>query len=229
LLLQVLLDLVTYAFIHPVDGFRARQAVRRLRGPVRVSLGSGPTLDEGWIGLDLVGASSVFRADLRRRLPFPTQSVDVILAEHVFEHLYLDDLPALMRECHRVLRPGGVLRVVCPDGQLVATLITDNGDARAQAHLKFEQSLHRFKPDALLALRAVNRLVFQWGDHLSLLTGSGVALLLEKAGFCDIAILAADESRYFEEIPGTHLRLHPQSVHEAFAVECVSTQTGTLG
>lgn len=53
--------------------------------------------------------------DVRDPLPFATGSYDAIYASHLLEHLYLDDALRLLRECFRVLRPGGVLRLVVPD------------------------------------------------------------------------------------------------------------------
>ena len=45
-------------------------------------------------------------------LPFPPQTLDVVLASHIIEHL--DDPAGLVKECERLLRPGGVLRLSCP-------------------------------------------------------------------------------------------------------------------
>jgi SAM-dependent methyltransferase len=41
------------------------------------------------------------------RLPFPDESVDLVLGHAVLHHV--PDLPAALRECARVLRPGGTL------------------------------------------------------------------------------------------------------------------------
>jgi SAM-dependent methyltransferase len=51
-------------------------------------------------------------ADVSRPLPFRDAGVDRIFVVHVLEHL-IDFLP-LVDECHRVLRPGGVLHVLSP-------------------------------------------------------------------------------------------------------------------
>ncbi|WP_083924591.1 class I SAM-dependent methyltransferase [Lamprocystis purpurea] len=48
-------------------------------------------------------------------LPFPDCSIDAIFSSHVFEHLFLDEVKKLIRECYRVLRPQGICRVVVPD------------------------------------------------------------------------------------------------------------------
>jgi predicted SAM-dependent methyltransferase len=53
--------------------------------------------------------------DLRRGLPFQSGSAAAIFAEHLFEHLTYEDGTILMRECARVLEPGGVLRIGVPD------------------------------------------------------------------------------------------------------------------
>ena len=56
--------------------------------------------------------------DCQRRLDFPDGSLDRILAIHVLEHL--PDLPACIRECHRLLNPtrGQMLVVIPTEGSL---------------------------------------------------------------------------------------------------------------
>jgi SAM-dependent methyltransferase len=84
------------------------------RAPVVVDLGCGATKQyPGNIGVDVLrtpGADVV--ADVSRGLPFADASVDLVFAVHVMEHL-TNFLP-LLDECHRVLRPGGVLHVLAP-------------------------------------------------------------------------------------------------------------------
>lgn len=53
--------------------------------------------------------------DLSRGIPFPDASVDVVYHSHVLEHLDRDVAHRFIRECARVLRPGGLIRVVVPD------------------------------------------------------------------------------------------------------------------
>ena len=53
--------------------------------------------------------------DLRRGIPYPDNSVDVVYHSHFLEHLDRDVAPGLLRESLRVLRPGGIHRIVVPD------------------------------------------------------------------------------------------------------------------
>ncbi len=65
------------------------------------------------LGFDVWPGPSVdVVSDLADGVPLADESVDQVFAVHVLEHL-ADYLP-LLRECHRVLRPGGVLHVLAP-------------------------------------------------------------------------------------------------------------------
>jgi predicted SAM-dependent methyltransferase len=58
--------------------------------------------------------------------PFDDRTVAEIYASHVLEHLgYKRDLPAALHEFHRVLVPGGTLRISVPDLATLCTLFLD--------------------------------------------------------------------------------------------------------
>jgi predicted SAM-dependent methyltransferase len=58
--------------------------------------------------------------DIRKGLAFPEYSVDFIHSEDFIEHLTLQDGIHFVKECHRVLKSGGVMRVLTPDLQIFA-------------------------------------------------------------------------------------------------------------
>ncbi len=65
---------------------------------------------------------SVMAHDICEGLPFDDGTFDVVYHSHVLEHLSPVDGESLVSECHRVLRPGGVLRMVVPDLERIAEL-----------------------------------------------------------------------------------------------------------
>lgn len=73
----------------------------------RVHLGSGDHHLDGWINVDITRGAADVLADLTTSLPFRTSSVDLLHSEDLLEHV--DDAAGkqLLRECHRVLKPGG--------------------------------------------------------------------------------------------------------------------------
>ena len=52
---------------------------------------------------------------LEHRLPFADNSVDNVFAGEVLEHLCVDVAHRVLRECRRVLKPGGMIRICVPD------------------------------------------------------------------------------------------------------------------
>jgi predicted SAM-dependent methyltransferase len=88
---------------------RVRQA-----SPLRIVVGAGGLFDPGWIPTD-VDVLDILDERHWRRL-FRENSIDAILAEHVWEHLTADRGLVAARNCLRFLRPGGYLRVAVPDG-----------------------------------------------------------------------------------------------------------------
>lgn len=53
--------------------------------------------------------------DCRRKLPFVFDSIDFIYASHFLEHLKKFEAERVLKECFRVLKKGGVLRIIVPD------------------------------------------------------------------------------------------------------------------
>lgn len=76
--------------------------------PIYLNLGCGGNiLPAPWHNFDL-------DLDIRKPLPFNDATVDLIFAEHVVEHVTPAEAWRFFRECRRVLRPQGVLRVAVP-------------------------------------------------------------------------------------------------------------------
>ncbi|HUP59017.1 MAG TPA: methyltransferase domain-containing protein [Thermoanaerobaculia bacterium] len=81
-----------------------------------VNLGCGTRFREGWFNIDIEPASpEVMRHDLSRGIPLPDGGCRAVYHSHLLEHLRREDAVALLKECHRVLQPGGVIRIATPD------------------------------------------------------------------------------------------------------------------
>jgi predicted SAM-dependent methyltransferase len=59
-----------------------------------------------------------FWYDGTSRLPFKDETFTFVFSEHFIEHLFLDQACELLKECFRMLRSGGCLRVAVPDADL---------------------------------------------------------------------------------------------------------------
>src|SRR5262245_56277720 len=55
--------------------------------------------------------------DLRKGIPFEVSTFDAVYSSHFLEHIDRQGAQSVLREIYRVLKPGGIIRVVVPDLQ----------------------------------------------------------------------------------------------------------------
>ena len=105
--------------IRAANIFKLRLMVARAKNPVCLHLGCGPRHLPGWINIDLFPTIPMpdVLLDVEHPLMLKEGSVDYIFTEDLIEHLSLAGAKSLVRECARVLKPGGVLRIGTPDLQ----------------------------------------------------------------------------------------------------------------
>jgi predicted SAM-dependent methyltransferase len=95
----------------------AKQRLLLRLDEVKLHYGCGSRIFPGWINVDAAHTAGIdLQMDLRTPLPLRSNSTRFIFAEHVLEHMDpRTDLPRVLKEFHRVLKPGGVVRVIVPD------------------------------------------------------------------------------------------------------------------
>jgi len=144
---------------------------------MNLHLGCGPHHLDGWLNVDNVSYPGVDRLlDLTEGLPF--EEVSLIFAEHFIEHLDYRAAASLLRECRRVLRDDGVLRLTTP-----------NLDWVWASHYKPVMTAD----EQLLACFAINRAFRGWG-HQFLYNFATLRDTLLEAGFRDVVRRAYGES-----------------------------------
>lgn len=85
--------------------------------PTKLNVGCGYVTPEGYDNIDASPGPGVHTVmDIEHeKLPFADNSINAVLASHVFEHLA--HLEFVMAEIHRVLKVGGLLEVYVPYGR----------------------------------------------------------------------------------------------------------------
>ncbi len=160
-----------------------------------------------------IDPESVVCWDLRRGVPFPDGTFDVVYHSHVLEHVDRDAAPGFLHECRRVLRPGGWLRVVVPDLETVTreylAVVDRLPDGATEAEHRFateqifdqmivrvprnrraQPRVVRLLEHALIGDTARSGVLHRWMyDRFSL------AALLREVGFVDVARCDATSSR----------------------------------
>jgi predicted SAM-dependent methyltransferase len=148
---------------------------------MNLHLGSGREHLPGWINIDNQQLPGVDRVlDVTHGLPF--EDVRFIFAEHFIEHLAYVEAAVLLRECRRVLRDDGVLR-----------LSTPNLDWVWASHYRLGLS----EPDQVRGCFAVNAAFRAWG-HQFLYNERTLTATLQEAGFASVVRCEYGESAHAE-------------------------------
>ena len=143
----------------------------------RLHLGCGDHRLEGWHNADWVHAPAVdVRIDCSGALPFRTGAIAFIHAEDLIEHLDLPGGKALLGECFRILRPGGVLRLLTPDLAALIRNVYERRDARHLAWCSREMS-------ASGPCESLNMHLRMNGEHRFLYDEAYLRQTLSEAGF----------------------------------------------
>lgn len=99
----------------PVMRRQALANIRKFSPPYRLNLACGKVHYDGWINIDARAAAGTDVIwDLRFPLPIAASTCTRIYCEHFLEHLGADEGLAFLRECRRMLQPGGVVRIAMP-------------------------------------------------------------------------------------------------------------------
>jgi FkbM family methyltransferase len=96
-----------------LDSFNERTSRGR---PILCNVGCGSRHHPAWINIDFHGdGQTVLQWDLRQGVPLPDASCDAVYSSHTIEHFDRAGARRFLMECRRVLKPGGILRLVAPD------------------------------------------------------------------------------------------------------------------
>ncbi|GAI02629.1 unnamed protein product, partial [marine sediment metagenome] len=83
----------------------------------------------GWINIDIIILDQFAESygyqfqhhDVTQRLPYDDNNVDLIFSSHLLEHLSREDGAKFLKECARVLKPNGVIRISTPDAEKLSS------------------------------------------------------------------------------------------------------------
>ena len=147
----------------------------------KVHFGCGQDLKDGWLNLDVNNVADYY-VDVRNPVKIKEGVVDFIYSSHMVEHLEHNELINHLKECYRILRKGGILRLGIPDFFLIINNYPN------QDFLEKYRSLvtgERFGlPDNLICyIDLMNRAFYEFGQHKIVLDYTKMKNLLLFCGF----------------------------------------------
>jgi predicted SAM-dependent methyltransferase len=178
-----------------VDTWSADISARDIFGISRrrkLHVGAGDVRLEGWLNSDI--AAGTIYLDIRKPLPFKDSAFSDVFGEHVIEHIPEDVGVLALREFHRVIKPGGVLRLTTPDLRKLLALYEDNHpDIALAEYIKFFDGITgRTHARGCQVLNDFMRL---WG-HRFIYDEEDITSKLGDVGFVSVQIAAPGESTH---------------------------------
>ena len=86
-----------------------------------LNLGCGSTFHKDWTNVDFVSTGEdVIAHNLLSGVPFNDNTFEVVYHSHVLEHFPKDKAIVFIKECYRVLKTDGIIRIAIPDLERIA-------------------------------------------------------------------------------------------------------------
>jgi SAM-dependent methyltransferase len=160
----------------------ARAAGDHAERSLRLNLGCGDKLLDGYVNVDVVEARAGMRpdviCDLHDLAPFDDASAEEILSVHVVEHFWRWEIADVLREWVRVLQPGGRMIVECPNILSACRTFIENPGEYAHQDQRGQRTMWVFYGDP------------HWKDPLMIhrwgYTPESLQALMTEAGLRDV-------------------------------------------
>jgi glycosyltransferase involved in cell wall biosynthesis len=159
----------------------------------KLHFGCGSAVLNNWLNTDLEPGDGIICVDVRRRLPFEDRTFDYIYSEHLLEHLIYQKGLNFIRECFRVLKPKGTMRIATPDLQFIIGLCSLEKTVLQERYVAW--AAHSFIPYAAVCqdTHVINNFFHDWG-HQFIYDYKTLEDTLKKAGFVMVRRLNVGES-----------------------------------
>ena len=158
----------------------------------KLHLGAGGNDPTEWLNTDIFPTGEEVYVDATKPFPFPDGSFQYIFSEHMIQAVPWEGGLAMLKECYRVLAPGGKLRIVSPNLAKFVQLLVENPDADAKRFMEAKMRFHGWPESPVTGAYIFNRQVRDWG-HQFLYDPATLRKSFELAGFRQITEYRVNE------------------------------------
>jgi SAM-dependent methyltransferase len=162
----------------------------------KLNLGAGSYALDSWLNTDIFPTSSqIAYLDAREPFPVPGDRFDYVFSEHMIEHLTFVQGAHMIRECFRVLRKGGILRIATSDLLGILAVLTTPNTAEATEYAQWAVKFNKLPADENPGCHVGNKMFYGFG-HQFLYDRATLSSLLSQTGFVDVRECAVGVSTH---------------------------------
>ena len=174
----------------------------------------------GWLNTDLYPQSlRSITLDATKRFPLPDASFNYVFSEHQLEHVGYQDAMVMLRECHRILRPGGKIRIALPSLESLIRLFDHVPDPLKEQYIRQQTGFCYPTVETPNACFAINAAFMNWG-HRFLYDQATLRGVLERTGFRNVCFFKPGISDD-PNLAGIELRTSETDVYETMVAQAI--------
>jgi predicted SAM-dependent methyltransferase len=186
-MLRALPETVRGPIAFETRSFLGRVFARRLRVNADqrnyMNLGSADDRIPGYVAVDFFSPNVGYGADLRYPLLIDDAVFDGIFTEHTLEHLNYTEVARILAECRRILKPGGIIRIVVPDLSIFVEHYVSNNESWFR---DWEREVLQPRGRSMISRMEALSFVTQEYGHRSAWDFETMEKFLARAGFSEI-------------------------------------------
>jgi predicted SAM-dependent methyltransferase len=163
----------------------------------KLHVGCGTHILSGWLNTDTYlqdPSLPVYHFDASQKFPFADGTFAYVFSEHMIEHISYSAGLHMLRECLRVLKPSGVLRLSTPDLEFLLDLRRPDKSPLQRDYIRWATEMHTPDvPDTANEIFLINNFVRDWG-HTFIYDEKTLRQSLQLAGFSQLRKCELQES-----------------------------------
>ncbi len=203
----------------PVAKVRARRAIAAATRPFKLEVG-GIVPRDGWVVTNVNAVTRLY-LDATGTWPIEDAALSHVYSDNVIEHLPLEATRAMLRQAHRCLQPGGVIRLITPDVRAHVEMYLSGAPALDEAAARHYRDLGLLVEHPIDVLRIP---IGAFGHHEGYVFDfETLSVELAAAGFTDIVRTPTGDSEH-PELQGLDVRTSEGGAQ--LAVEAVRPASG---
>lgn len=152
----------------------------------KLQIGSNASIIEGWLSSDLVpvNKTSIY-LDATQKFPFADKTFDYVYNEHMIEHISRENAEFMLKECFRILKPKGRIRIATPDIEKIVNIYSKRTEKYGQSYSVW--MTHKFinESSEIHPLIILNTMFRNW-DHCFLYDSEYLTQVLSAVGFTNL-------------------------------------------
>jgi predicted SAM-dependent methyltransferase len=187
----------------------------------KLQVGGGWRLLDGWLNTDIEIIPGVMCMDATRRFPFADDIFYRVYTEHMIEHVSYHEGVCMLKECYRVLRVGGAIRVITPNLATIVGLYGHDLCAAQKAYVEWIlQTFVRECPPNSVSV--INTMFHEWG-HQFIYDEKTLANSMHAVGFHSVRQCRLGESSFLDLQNMENEQRYPEGLlnFESIALEAV--------